>query len=139
MDAFVTKRPRDASDDASVERLLKKAATAPAAKPTKPKAVEFVGSGAVPSRLDASTLTAALADLEKVDEPLKGLVAQAQARGTGAHLLVAPPSEHATFIFLCEFVVRRRIRVKAIDRATHSARISYALSAQSHTQCTHLS
>jgi hypothetical protein len=106
MDAFLIKRPRDDGDGSAAPPT--KASKAPVAKPAKPKDYEFVGTGAV-QRLDASTLTAALAHLEQVDEPLKALVAHAR----GANLLVEPPSDHETFIFLCEFIVRRRIAVKA--------------------------
>ena len=115
MDAFVTKRPRTPTDDA--DGPAKKPSNKLAPKVTKPKEHEFVGAGAI-QRLDTSTLTVALDALEKVDEHCKTLVTT--ARMGGANLLVEPPAQHAHFIFLCEFVVRRRIAVKSADTILHN-------------------
>ena len=120
MDKFITKRPRTPTDD---DAGAKKSNKLPAstAKPTKPKEHEFVGAGAI-QRLDASTLTVALDALEKVDEHCKTLVTTARSTLSGGanHLLVEPPAQHAHFIFLCEFVVRRRIAVKSADTILHN-------------------
>jgi 3-methyladenine DNA glycosylase/8-oxoguanine DNA glycosylase len=80
-----------------------------AAKTGKPKDEEYVGRGA-PSVLDSTSLAAALAHLESADPKLRSLIER--ARG---HDLVDTAPGDAHFIYLSEFVVRRRLAVAAAN------------------------
>lgn len=132
METFLTKRPREHGSTPSPSKAAKTAS--PIVKPNrqpKPAVHEYVGDGAVGALLDEATLERALQHLAN-DPLLAPLVEEAR----GAQLISDAPAQHANFIYLSEvcprlnprpttplrtlskrffwqFVVRRRIAVKA--------------------------
>ena len=100
------KRGRDDGEAGAV-------ADAKVPKIAKPKPHEYVGSDPAGALLsDMHTIDTALVHLKKVDSRLAPLIEQV----TAEQLTVPPPPpNHADFVFLSEFIVRRRINVKAAN------------------------
>ena len=91
------------------KRKAEEPGSAQSKRPSKPNVTEFVGFGAPALVLNSDTLPEALAHLSKAasnNQPFRELL------DGGSSLVFTPaPNEHAAFIQLCNFIVRRQISV----------------------------